>query len=289
MDNWINCRPIVAPVRIQRCKCGWSRSNRGCTPDDAAKPRTETRYVVADGAATLIGRTSTRYTRLIRNGYAAVKTETWRATNHLPLTTNHSNAAYSYEISYADTGDETPLLMRNAVAESLDEDGILTVNAYALTNGLLVCESRRYAPSTLQPFPIYGTTERDASYGTLLRTTVRLTDGDIIIADEQSVYDDKNRLRSTTYLNGTSITNAYSCCRLLWQRDTERRKILRSAQTGTDHLYNAMEEIWLGDISTNGQYRITQHFYDAIGRLHGQQQKDPHDMGTGRMEGERLQ
>ena len=164
MDNWINCRPIVAPVRIQRCKCGWSRSNRGCTPDDAAKPRTETRYVVADGAATLIGRTSTRYTRLIRNGYAAVKTETWRATNHLPLTTNHSNAAYSYEIFYADTGDETPLLMRNAVAESLDEDGILTVNAYALTNGLLVCESRRYAPSTLPNI-------RDHRAGRLLRHT----------------------------------------------------------------------------------------------------------------------
>ncbi|MBR3922426.1 MAG: hypothetical protein IKJ45_04895, partial [Kiritimatiellae bacterium] len=78
--------------------------------------------------------------------------------------------------------------------------------------------------------------------------------------------DEKNRLRSTTYLDGTFITNAYSCCRLLWRQDREGRKMFRSAKTGTDHLYNAEEDVWLGDISANGQYRITQHFIDAIGR-----------------------
>ncbi len=239
-------------------------SDDSCHPDDAARPRTETRFVVTNGVATVVGRTWTRYIRLTRDGHDAIKTETWRATTPNASFFDVGNA-YSYEIAYADTGDGTPLLMRNAVAESLDEDGIITVNTYALTNGLLVCESRRYAPSALA-FPIYETTERDASYGTLLRSTVRLTDGDTIIADEQSVYDEKNRLRSTTYLNGTTITNAYSCCRLLWYQEGERRKVLRSAQTGTDHLYNAMEEVWLGDVSTNGQYRVTQHFYDAIGR-----------------------
>jgi len=34
----------------------------------------------------------------------------------------------------------------------------------------------------------------------------------------------------------------------------------------TDHLYNAIEDVWLADISTNGQYRVTQRFYDALGR-----------------------
>ena len=46
--------------------------------DDAARPRIETRYVVTNGVATLIGRTWTRYTRLVRDGYAAIKAETWR-------------------------------------------------------------------------------------------------------------------------------------------------------------------------------------------------------------------
>ncbi len=105
--------------------------------DDAARPRTETRYVVTNGVATFIGRTWTRYTRLVRSGYAAIRRETWRAAtggSQLAATGN----AYSYEIAYADTGDGTPLLMRNAVAESLDEDGVLTVNAYSLTNGIFL-------------------------------------------------------------------------------------------------------------------------------------------------------
>ena len=70
----------------------------------------------------------------------------------------------------------------------------------------------------------------------------------------------------TRRTTGLYETNAYSCCRLLWRRDREGRKTLRSAQTGTDHLYNAIEDVWLADISTNGQYRVTQRFYDALGR-----------------------
>ena len=234
-----------------------------CHEDDAARPRTETRYVVKDGAATVVGRTWIRYTRLYRDAHAAIKKETWRAGTQGDEMGDGSNA-YSYEITYADTDDYTPLLMRNAAAETLDEDGILTVNAYLLSGDVLFCTTRRYLASN--QFHTYETTERDASYGTVLRRTVRLTDGDTIIEDEQSIYDSQNRLRSTTYLDGTSLTNAYSCCRLLWKRDREGRKVLRSAQTGTDHLYNAMEDVWLSDISTNGQYRVTQHFYDALGR-----------------------
>ena len=246
-------------------------SGDSCHQDDAALPRTETRYVVANGVATAIGRTWTRYTRLTRGGYAAVRKETWRAGSQGDEIGDAANA-YSYGIAYADTGDGTPLLMRNAVAESLDEDGILTVNAYSLTNGVLSCATRRYgpyaggSPSPATAFPTYTVTEADASYGTVLRRTMRLTEGDTVIEDERSVYDSRNRLRSTTYLDGTSLTNAYSCCRLLWRRDREGCKTLRSAQTGTDHLYNAIEDVWLADMSTNGQYRVTQRFYDALGR-----------------------
>ena len=82
----------------------------------------------------------------------------------------------------------------------------------------------------------------------------------------RSTYDSQDRLRSTTYSDGTSLTNSYSCCRLLWKRGREGRKTLRSGVTGEDHLYNADEEVWLTDISTNGGYRVTQHFFDALGR-----------------------
>ena len=46
--------------------------------DDAAKWRTETRYVVTNGTLILTARTLARYTRLTRDGYAAIKRETWR-------------------------------------------------------------------------------------------------------------------------------------------------------------------------------------------------------------------
>ena len=234
-----------------------------CHQDDAAKARQETRYVVVNGTATVIGRTWTRYTRLMRNGYDAIKKETWQASAPDAQRTALENL-YTYEITYSNTGVNTPLLMRGAVAESLDENGRLTENTYSFTDSVLAQISRKSFNGT--PYQTYTVTEQDATYGTVLRRSERLTSNDAIISDEHSSYDEKNRLRSTTYLDGTFTTNAYSCCRLLWRQDREGRKTLRSAKTGTDHLYNAEEDVWLADISTNGQYRVTQHFFDGLGR-----------------------
>ena len=234
--------------------------------DDAAKPRVETRYLVRNGTATLVGRTWHRYTRLVRGGYDAIRHETWRAASQDAAFGDASNA-YSHEIVYADTGAGTPLLMRGASAESLDEDGILTVNVHSLpSTNVLSCATRRRGPDGTTPFPTYEVVERDAQYGTVLRRTMRLAADDTVVADEQSLYDSQNRLRSTTYLDGTSLTNAYSCCRLLWSVDREGRRTRRSALTGSDHLYNAIEDEWLADVSTNGMFRVTQHFFDALGR-----------------------
>ena len=102
----------------------------------------------------------------------------------------------------------------------------------------------------------YEVSVEDALRRLTVSRTTRLTDGGAVVASEHSAYDDIGRLRSTVYLDGTSLTNAYSCCRLLWRRDREGRKTLRSAQTGTDHLYNATEDVWLADVSTNGQHRV---------------------------------
>ena len=238
-------------------------SGDSCHEDDAARPRTETRYVVTNGVATVIGRTWHRYTRLFCDGYYAIKHEAWKAATQDSAITDAANA-YSYEITYADTDDWTPLLMKNAVAESLDENGILTVNDYSDWGDILWQTSRKYHLSN--ELPTYEIIERDSTYGNVLRRTVCLAADDTVIADEQNTYDEKNRLRSTTYLDGTSTTNSYSCCRLLWSRDREGRTTLRSAQTGTDHLYYANEDTWLSEVSTNGHYRTTMHFFDALGR-----------------------
>ena len=73
-------------------------------------------------------------------------------------------------------------------------------------------------------------------------------------------------MRAKAFPDGTSLTNAYSCCRLLWSEDRYGRRVLRSAVTGQDRLYYAEEDVWLRDVSTNGLHRVTQHFMDGFGR-----------------------
>ena len=63
------------------------------------------RPMVTNGVAAIIGRTWTRYTRLNRDGYAAIKAETWR-TGAQGAAVGDAGNAYSYKITYADT---TPL------------------------------------------------------------------------------------------------------------------------------------------------------------------------------------
>jgi len=106
----------------------------------------------------------------------------------------------------------------------------------------------------------------DAAYRLPLRGETRLSSNGAILEWSERTYDDIRRLRSVSYSDGTSETNAYSCCRLLWRRDRQGRKVLRSAQTGTDSLYYADEDVWLADVSTDGTHRIVQHHFDGFGR-----------------------
>ena len=244
---------------------------------DADKPRTVSRYLVENGTVTLIGRTRARYTHLTRDGFPAVRRETWRDMGGTPS----SAAAYSYEITCSDTDPGVPLTLRGATIESLDEDGTLTVNTYSLSGGIVSRTSRRSWMS--REFPTYETAETDATYGSVLREwSVHAASG-MAFDEKRHLYDDKNRLRSTIHADGSSTTNVYSCCRLLWSQDRTGRKVLRSAVMGEDHLYYAMEEVSLGLLpnangnapgyapyenytSGDNHYRVTQHFMDALGR-----------------------
>ena len=143
-------------------------------------------------------------------------------------------------------------------------DGSETATAYALSNGCLVATAHTTFNGVERQ--TYARTVTDAAYRLPLREETRLSSNGALLEWSERTYDDIRRLRSVSYSDGTSETNAYSCCRLLWRRDREGRKVLRSAQTGTDSLYYADEDVWLADVSTNGAYRIVQHFFDGLGR-----------------------
>ena len=244
--------------------------------DDADLPRTETRYAVKDGNATLTARTWRRYTHPTSSGIPCVKCETWRAASQ-DASFGDAGNAQSYTVVYDEYAAGVPLAARGENAESLDEDGIRTVRACSQSPGRVVFTERRYKGDV--EFPTYAVTELDATHGTPLRTATYVrqsvigpdpvdnpSSADVLVDQEVNIYDEKNRLRSTTYLDGSVATNHYSCCRLLDRTDREGRKTLRSAVTGQDRLYYAEEDVYLGEISSGGGHRVTQHFLDVLGR-----------------------
>ena len=231
--------------------------------DDAGRVRTRTEYVVRNGTATCIGRTWYRYTRVSAGDCDAVREEVWRAASPSAGRDDAGNA-HSCRTVFGDAEDGIPLVMRGMVDEELDENGKATSHEFWVTNGV-VCEEERSRFGGAQ-FPTFVRTERDAVFGNVLSRTEYVTNGPAVVSRETSSYDEKNRLRSTVYSDGTSLTNSYSCCRLLWSRDREGRRRLRSAVTGRDALYWADEEVWLRDVCTNGRHRVTQHFCDGLGR-----------------------
>ena len=232
-------------------------------PDDRGKARRESRYVVRDGSATLVGRTWRRYSHVTAAGYPAVKEETWRASSAAAQFGDTSNA-YSWRTVFEPVAPGgVPLVLRGETADEMDEDGVRTVSEVSASGGRVALTRRKWRGG-LQ-FPTYGVVEMDDVHGHVLRTATCVSGGDAVIDETLSAYDDQGRLRSSSYLDGTSETNAYSCCRLLWRRDREGRRTLRSAVTGQDGLYYAMEDVWLSDVATNG-FKVTQHFFDGLGR-----------------------
>ena len=243
---------------------------------DADKVRTELRYLVDGGNVTLIGRTWTRYTHGEANGYATVTVETITAGAQDAGIDDIRNQR-TVETCYDSDASGIPLTLRGQVLTSTDADGITTENTYSISGNVLYQTSQMSYMS--QPFPVSAHTERCMTYGNVLREWNTHTASGLAFDEKRHLYDDKNRLVSTIYSDGSFTTNAYSCCRLLWSQDRTGRKVLRSALTGQDHLYYAMEEVsiaalpmdetyapYAGYGEDENHYRVTQHFMDALGR-----------------------
>ena len=248
--------------------------------DDVDKVRTESRYLVDNGTVTLIGRTWTIYTHGTANGYATVTEETITA-GAQDASVSDARNAHRVETRYDSDAPGVPLVLRGAAISFTDEDGITTACDHSIASGVLTTTERRSKGGV--EAPTRSVSERCTTYGNVLREWSVHTASGIAFDEKRHLYDDKNRLRSTIYSDGSFSTNAYSCCRLLWSQDRTGRRVLRSAVTGEDHLYYAMEEVSLGQLpnannnapeyapyenytSGDNHYRVTQHFMDALGR-----------------------
>ena len=252
----------------------------GNSSADTMKPRTESRYLVADGTATLIGRTWTRYTHGAAGGYATITVETIRA-GAQDAALGDSRNAVSIETRYDEDAAGTPLALRGAPVSATDEDGLTTSWEYAISDGVLTTTELKSKGGV--EAPVASVSQRCTTYGNLLREWGVHVDSGTPFDEREHLYDDKNRLISTRYADGSFTTNAYSCCRLLWSQGRDGFKTVRSAVTGEDHLYYANLDVSFGDLPVYDRFgpysdpsrwtsqdyhsfRVTQHFMDAIGR-----------------------
>ncbi|MBQ7667606.1 MAG: hypothetical protein IJS46_06395, partial [Kiritimatiellae bacterium] len=163
------------------------------SPDDFLKPRLEERYVLENGVATLVSRSWHRHTRDSSQSIPVEKHETWRAASQTSAFGDPANA-YSYSVTLDENAAGVPLVARGRAVESLDEDGVLSETTVAQSSGRVVFETRKSFSGV--SFPTYDVEELDATHGTVLRRETRLAATGAVIAGEQNLYDDKNRLRS---------------------------------------------------------------------------------------------
>ena len=252
-----------------------SRSN------DWEKVRTESRYVVDGGAATLVGRTWTRYEHGLTNVYpvvVATRIVACRADAEIDDPGNETTV----EARYDDKSGEVPYSLRGELAWAVDPGGVTTVCDRSFSNGTVRTVVRRVHGAAEAPSRRIEV--RDLAYGNLVYEAESPTcDPAVEFGRASHIYDDKNRLRSTMYDDGTFETNDYSCCRLLWSQNRDGAKRVRYAQTGTDHLYHAFVDESVRYLPKDGLYQygawgaatiskfdtyapVVDHRFDGLGR-----------------------
>ena len=251
-----------------------------CHADDWDKPRTVSRYVVSDGTATLIARTWTRYVRgVAANGWPTVSETTIRACSQSAAIDDPGNAV-STVVRYDDESSLVPYLMRGETISETDEDGVTETHSHTILSNSVV-RTVVFRTKGAHEAKTRAVTERDLAYGLTLYEATQLTaDPGVEFGWRRHTYDSRHRLRFTQYDDGSSETNAYDCCRLLFRIDRNGAKTFYCSTPETAHLYHAEEEVYLAQLPSGDKYyydtgthtafknsfRVTRHFLDVFGK-----------------------
>ncbi|MBP5543276.1 MAG: RHS repeat protein, partial [Kiritimatiellae bacterium] len=266
-------------------------------PRDRDEPRRIDEYRTdADGEPVLVARTWFVHARGLEQGWQTHTATAIRAASQNASMDDQANAvSVSTDIDADAPG--TPRVLRGKSIMEQDGDGAVTHRvwspcAFSLESGIpafasgdthwLCVSAEEFGEETR---PVAQITVIDADTGSEVYSARRHVDSGIDFGWEAHLYDCRDRRVATLYADGASSTNAYSCCRLLWTQGSDGAKTLRSATTGKDSLYYAMEEVSLaqlphddnpgsqmlpyevqGPSEANSAYRVTQRFMDAFGR-----------------------
>ena len=271
-------------------------------PEDDATPRTTSRYVVDGSSKTLISRTWTEIVRGTTAGRPSVSVRTERAASQAAAFGAPGNAV-SVSVSVDPDAANVPLLLRGRPLSYTDEDGVTTSYDYAFGSWdpathafaeggvashirIRVFTTTPEAPAGIPLVSTVSETVEDATHGNEVWSATRVLLADGSLSEpfdwESRGYDDQDRLRSTLYADGTSSTNAYSCCLLLFTvgRDGQERK--RLSAPGTDHLHHAWLDVSFASLPKNqsngylvpqtydyskpGDFKAVESLFDPLGR-----------------------
>ena len=245
--------------------------------NDSDRARTESRYAVAGGVATLVSRTWRRYVHSETNGLPFVTVTTVRARSQSAGMDDPGNAVSS-ETRYDAEAGAVPYVLRGRLFERVGEDGVVTRCETEVSGDTVRTVERRFLGG------VEAKTRRvsvvDFNHGNVLYEAEALSSDGTEFGWRENAYDEKNRLRSTAYDDGSSETNAYSCCRLLWSVDRHGARRVRHARTGTDHLEHAFVDESVKDLPKDEKYYcepwgnstfvnyspVTVHRFDGAGR-----------------------
>ena len=218
--------------------------------NDFRRARVESKYAVVGGLATLVSRTWRRYVHSDTNGLPVVTVTTVRACSQSAEVDDPGNVVSS-ETHYDAQSGLVPYVLRGRPVVTVAEDGVTARYETEVLGGVARTVERRFLGGV--EAKTRRVTEVDFNHGNLLYEAEALSSDGTEFGWREHVYDEKNRLRSTAYDDGSSETNAYSCCRLLWSSDRHGARRVRHAQTGTDHLEHAFVDESVKDLPKDGR------------------------------------
>ena len=245
--------------------------------NDLRKARVISKYAVSDGSATLVARTWRTYFHSETNGLPVVTVITARASSASAGMGDPGNAV-TCETRYDEQSGLLPYCLRGALVSATDENGVETLCETEFVADRLRTRERKFFSGV--EFPVRRISETDIRFGNLLFDASEISSDGSQFDPVERVYDEKNRLRSVSYRDGSVETNEYSCCRLLWSRDRNGALRGRYAETGKDHLYHAFVDASVSSLPKEddfydepwgyGTFRnyapVTQHRFDGLGR-----------------------
>ena len=244
---------------------------------DGVKPRTETRYRIANGAPELISRTWYKYIRGTTNiagvTYSILTSRTIRPASQSSDITDAENQT-TVEISFLDSYsgslhlDGRPLYRKNEDGSTTQwtydfdtddyGDDVLCITAYSGMEALPYGLTGR---STYEYEELYTSNGLTSVRATLLNATA----DDPVLNWEANTYDDKGRLISTEYSDGTVMSNEWGCCSLLFTED--RTGAITFYSSPTNKLFSETYNISPIYLPGSDGYPVERTYVDCIGRV----------------------